>query len=90
MHHYRLRYDDFWSTGIWVGLRIFMVPAIVAMLFLSSKDGNPVSDRMGNALAPMNQSLAQITSSLGGMGGLTAKSSSDYFKPGPGAKWVRP
>lgn len=30
---YRLSYDDFWSTGIWVGLRIFLFPAIVFCLF---------------------------------------------------------
>lgn len=91
MHHHRIRYDDFWSTGIWVGLRIFFLPMIIAALFYMSKQDSrfDVTSYIDRAMAPMSQSLNQINGALGNTLRVT-RPVSNYFKPGPGAKWVRP
>jgi len=86
MHHHRLRYDDFWTTGIWVGLRIFLLPLLVLGLFylVSNTERFGVAAQTAKALGPLDQALAQISAGMGGTSG------SSWTRPGPGAKWLRP
>lgn len=86
MHQRIGLFDDFWTTGIWVGLRIFFLPAVILMIALVGKDAlatgqlpgpDMIFDRVDAALSQLSQ--AGITrGDFGGSLGAT------------GAKFVRP
>lgn len=88
MHQRIGMFDDFWTTGIWVGLRIFFLPVVIFLLFLVGKEAlatgqmpgpDMVFDRVNAALGQLSQ--AGITRGDFGSYGFTGSS---------GAKFVRP
>lgn len=102
-----LRGDDiggFWSTGIWVALRIFLIPSIVFSGFVlyQKPDLVGLSLMNGSSSAGLPQIKSQNSSGLdqvigkalgqldGALGGGTTSSHNAYFKVTKGAKWVRP
>lgn len=57
-HRYRLRYDDFWSTGIWVGLRIYLIPVTVFLIFLAAKSDADMPTGSSGVMGQMRSTLA--------------------------------
>lgn len=55
---YRLSYDDFFSTGIWVMLRIYLFPALIfALFFLAGQDEGIAFQSASGPLAELQRAL---------------------------------
>ncbi len=77
----------FWDTGIWVGLRIFLLPGLLFIGYMAFQSParfglpdipNPIEGAFDSALDKLDAALSRQPAQR------------STFTPGPGAKWIRP
>lgn len=92
-------FDGFWSTGIWVGLRIYLLPCLLlAGIYMSgaTAEGSSAGGKLGGHLSKF-QVMDQFDASMSAFNGVMGQAKANVLGFGggavrgsAGAKFIRP